>query len=308
MMAYVLLIVGMLLLIKGADWFVDGSASIAYMFKIPTVVVGLTIVALGTSLPELSVSLTASLEGSNELAISNVVGSNLFNALVVVGTSVLIRPFLMDREIVKRDLVINIFVSVLLFVCALSGRLSKITGIGFVICLISYLAMLVHSTRKNQKNAEDEEKTILPLWKSLIFIVIGVSCIIFGGNLVVNNATVLAKAWGWSETLIGLTIVSVGTSLPELVTSVVAANKGESGLSLGNALGSNIMNILFILGVSSILGDLTVLHENIIDIVILCFVSIVLFIMAKKSDQMTRKRGFFMVFIYVIYAIYILYR
>lgn len=308
MMAYVLLIFGMLLLIKGADWFVDGSASIAYMFKIPTVVVGLTIVALGTSLPELSVSLTASLEGSNELAISNVLGSNLFNALVVVGTSVLIRPFLMDREIVRRDLVINIFVSVLLLICAFSGKLSKITGIGFVICLISYLGMLVHSTRKNQKNAEDEEKTILPLWKSLVYIVIGVSCIIIGGNFVVNNATILAKAWGWSETLIGLTIVSIGTSLPELVTSVVAANKGESGLSLGNALGSNIMNILFILGVSSILGDLTVINENIIDMIILCSVSVVLFIMAKKSDQMTRKRGFFMVFIYAIYAIYILYR
>ena len=307
-MSYVLLLVGMLLLIKGADWFVDGSASIAYMFKIPTVVVGLTIVALGTSLPELSVSLTASLEGSNELAISNVVGSNLFNTLVVVGTSVLIRPFLMEREIIKRDLVINIFVSVLLLVCALSGRLSKVTGIGFVICLIAYLAMLVQSTRKNQKNAQDEEKTILPLWKSLLCIVIGVSCIIFGGNLVVNHATILAHAWGWSETLIGLTIVSVGTSLPELVTSVVAANKGESGLSLGNALGSNIMNVLFILGVSSILGDLTVLHENIIDMIILSGVSILMFVLAKKSDQMTRQRGILLVAIYVSYAVYILVR
>lgn len=307
-MSYVLLLVGMLLLIKGADWFVDGSASIAYMFKIPTVVVGLTIVALGTSLPELSVSLTASLEGSNELAISNVVGSNLFNTLVVVGASVLIRPFLMEREIIKRDLVINIFVSVLLLVCALSGRLSKVTGIGFVICLIAYLAMLVQSTRKNQKNAQDEEKTILPLWKSLLCIVIGVSCIIFGGNLVVNHATILAHAWGWSETLIGLTIVSVGTSLPELVTSVVAANKGESGLSLGNALGSNIMNVLFILGVSSILGDLTVLHENIIDMIILSGVSILMFVLAKKSDQMTRQRGILLVAIYVSYAVYILVR
>ena len=307
-MSYVLLLVGMLLLIKGADWFVDGSASIAYMFKIPTVVVGLTIVALGTSLPELSVSLTASLEGSNELAISNVVGSNLFNTLVVVGASVLIRPFLMEREIIKRDLVINIFVSVLLLVCALSGRLSKVTGIGFVICLIAYLAMLVQSTRKNQKNAQDEEKTILPLWKSLLCIVIGVSCIIFGGNLVVNHATILAHAWGWSETLIGLTIVSVGTSLPELVTSVVAANKGESGLSLGNALGSNIMNVLFILGVSSILGDLTVLHENIIEMIILSGVSILMFVLAKKSDQMTRQRGILLVAIYVSYAVYILVR
>ena len=307
-MSYVLLIVGMLLLIKGADWFVDGSASIAYMFKIPTVIVGLTIVALGTSLPELSVSLTASLEGSNELAISNVVGSNLFNTLVVVGTSVLIRPFILDREIVKRDLIINGVISFLLLGFALTGKLSKFSGIIFVAFLVAYLALLIRSTRQNQKNAEEEEKTILPLWKSLIFIVIGVTCIIFGGNLVVNHATILAKAWGWSETLIGLTIVSVGTSLPELVTSVVAANKGESGLSLGNALGSNIMNVLFILGVSSILGDLTVLHENVIDIIILCVVSLFMFGMAKKSDQMTRKRGIVMVALYVVYAVYILFR
>ena len=298
----------MLLLVKGADWFVDGSASIAYMFKIPTVVVGLTIVALGTSLPELSVSLTASLAGSNELAISNVVGSNIFNTLMVVGTSVLIRPFIMDREIVRRDLLINILVSVLLFGFALTGKLSKISGIIFIGMLVCYLSMLVHSTYKSQKSGQEEEKTILPLWKSLIFIVIGVSCIIFGGNLVVNHATLLAHAWGWSETLIGLTIVSVGTSLPELVTSVVAANKGESGLSLGNALGSNIMNILFILGVSSVLGDLTVLHENIVDIVVLMSISILVFVLAKKSDQMTRSRGILFVSLYVVYALYILIR
>ena len=307
-MSYVLLVVGMLLLIKGADWFVDGSASIAYMFKIPTVVVGLTIVALGTSLPELSVSLTASLEGSNELAISNVVGSNIFNSMVVVGASVLIRPFVMNREIVRRDLLINILVSVLLFGFALTGKLSKISGIIFIVMLIGYLSMLVSSTRKNQKSGQEEEKTILPLWKSLIFIVIGVACIIYGGNLVVNHATILAHAWGWSETLIGLTIVSVGTSLPELVTSVVAANKGESGLSLGNALGSNIMNILFILGVSSIMGDLTVLHENIIDMVVLVAISVLMFVLAKKSDQMTRPRGFLFVAVYVAYAVYILFR
>ena len=307
-MSYILLIVGMLLLVKGADWFVDGSASIAYMFKIPTVVVGLTIVALGTSLPELSVSLTASLAGSNELAISNVVGSNIFNTLMVVGTSVLIRPFIMDREIVRRDLLINILVSVLLFGFALTGKLSKISGIIFIGMLVCYLSMLVHSTYKSQKSGQEEEKTILPLWKSLIFIVIGVSCIIFGGNLVVNHATLLAHAWGWSETLIGLTIVSVGTSLPELVTSVVAANKGESGLSLGNALGSNIMNILFILGVSSVLGDLTVLHENIVDIVVLMSISILVFVLAKKSDQMTRSRGILFVSLYVVYALYILIR
>ena len=307
-MSYILLIVGMLLLVKGADWFVDGSASIAYMFNIPTVVVGLTIAALGTSLPELSVSLTASLAGSNELAISNVVGSNIFNTLMVVGTSVLIRPFIMDREIVRRDLVINILVTVLLFGFALTGKLSKISGIVFIAMLVFYLGMLISSTRKNQKSGQEEEKTILPLGKSLIFIVIGVSCIILGGNLVVNHATLLAHAWGWSETLIGLTIVSIGTSLPELVTSVVAANKGESGLSLGNALGSNIMNILFILGTSSILSGISVLHENIIDIIVLLAISILVFAMAKKSDEMNRSRGFLFVAAYIVYAIYILFR
>ena len=231
-MAYLILIVGMFFLIKGADFFVDGSSSVAKIMKVPSVIIGLTIVALGTSLPEASVSITASIAGNNELALSNVVGSNIFNTLVVVGCSALITPFIMDRDIVKRDLLINILSSVVLFVLVLDGVLGRVDGVLLLVGLAGFLAILIRSAMKNRITEEVGE--VLPLGKSVLFIVGGIITIILGGKLVVDSATIIAQHLGMSDTLIGLTVVSIGTSLPELVTSVVAARKGESGLSLGN--------------------------------------------------------------------------
>lgn len=309
-MAYILLLIGMALLIKGADLFVDGSASIAYKFHIPTFIVGLTIVALGTSLPELSVSVTATLSGSNELALSNVIGSNIFNTLVVVGCSTLMRPFVIDRRIVKRDLLWNIFITFVLLLAVFNRQLTWINGLVFLVLLTCYIATLIKSTKQHQtkQNGSEDEEKIMTVPKSLVFICIGVAGIICGGNLVVDNATWIAQAWGMSETLVGLTIVSVGTSLPELVTSMVAAKKGESGLSLGNAIGSNIMNIAFILGIASLSHPISVTLFNLIDICILCTIALLLYFMTMRSDKMSRARGAMMVILYIVYAAYIIFR
>lgn len=305
-MEYILLIVGMFLLIKGADFFVDGSASVARRFHVPSVIIGLTIVALGTSLPEASVSINASIIGSNEIAISNIVGSNIFNTLVVVGCSALIAPFVMDSIIVKRDLYINILASLALAFFVLNGVLGRAEGLIFLAGLIVFLFMLIRSALNGR--VHDEDVQVLSLPKCAIFIIGGVAAIIIGGNVVVDSATVIAANFGMSDTLIGLTIVSIGTSLPELVTSVVAAKKNESGLSLGNAIGSNILNILFILGTSSTLHPILATVQNRIDAWILVAVAVFMLALSKISDQMSRKRGVLMIAIYVIYMIYIIVR
>ena len=304
-MVFLLLVLGMVLLMKGADLFVDGSASVARKLKVPSVIIGLTIVALGTSLPEASVSITAGLMGSNEIAISNIVGSNIFNTLVVVGTSAVITPFLMDKDILNRDLKINILVSILLSIFVLNGMLNRFEGIIFLVGLVLFILNLIRSAKKNR--VEDEKVETLSGIKCLIYIVIGVACIIWGGDITVDSAKQIAAMLGMSDTLIGLTVVSIGTSLPELVT-IVAARKGESGLSLGNAIGSNIMNILFILGASSTIHPIAATSQNIIDTFVLIGVSLLIYGIAKKGDTMTRKKGIFMILVYVIYMIYIIVR
>lgn len=306
-MTILLLIVGMLCLVKGADWFVDGSSSVARMLKVPSVIIGLTIVALGTSLPEASVSITAGLVGNNELAISNVVGSDIFNTLVVVGASALITPFIMDKDIVRRDLKINLFVSFLLAVfVSINGYLDRWEGLILLVLLVMYIGTLIRSAMQNRTQEENAKTLSAPM--SIVYIVVGIAAIILGGNLVVDNATKIAQLLGLSDTLIGLTIVSIGTSLPELMTSIVAARKGESGLSLGNAIGSNILNIIFILGVSSVLSPIAALTENIMDAWILVVVACFTLWIAKKDDQMTRSKGALFVVIYVVYLIYIIFR
>ena len=229
-----LLIVGFVLLIKGADFFVDGSSSVAKLLGIPSVIIGLTIVAMGTSAPEAAVSITAGIAGSNEIAISNVVGSNIFNMLVVVGVCAAIKPFELDRDIMKRDFPVNLIASaVVLVMLIVKTNLSRLDGVIMLVLMAAYLIWIVGNALKNRETSTDEVKTLNPLL-SVVFIIGGLAAVIFGGDLVVDNAVVIAKAMGWSETFIGLTIIAIGTSLPELVTSIVAARKGESGLALGS--------------------------------------------------------------------------
>lgn len=305
-MEYLLLLIGFVLLIKGADFFVDGSSSLARIMKVPSVIIGLTIVAMGTSAPEASVSVNAALAGSNDIAISNVIGSNLFNGLVVVGVCAFMAGFKTNPEILKRDMPLNIIVTAILCIMLLDRHINHIEGIILLISMAVYIAVMVISALKNRETAD--ECKILSLPKSLIFIIGGLIAVIFGGTLVVDNACLIAKDFGVSENFIGLTIIAIGTSLPELVTSITATRKGDSGLALGNAIGSNLFNILFILGMSATICPLNVLSESIIDCIILLMSAVILYVFARTKKTMNRWEGIVCVFLYVGYTAYLLIR
>lgn len=305
-MEYLLLLIGFVLLIKGADFFVDGSSSLARIMKVPSVIIGLTIVAMGTSAPEASVSVNAALAGSNDIAISNVIGSNLFNGLVVVGVCAFMAGFKTNPEILKRDMPLNIIVTAILCIMLLDRHINHIEGIILLISMAVYIAVMVISALKNRETAD--ECKILSLPKSFIFIIGGLIAVIFGGTLVVDNACLIAKDFGVSENFIGLTIIAIGTSLPELVTSITATRKGDSGLALGNAIGSNLFNILFILGMSATICPLNVLSESIIDCIILLVSAVILYVFARTKKTMNRWEGIVCVFLYVGYTAYLLIR
>lgn len=317
---------GFVLLIKGADFFVEGSSAVARKFKIPSIVVGLTIVAMGTSLPELAVSLSAALEGSNEIAISNVVGSNIFNLLIVLGVCAAISPITVDKTVMKRDMPFMLIITAALVVffadfilpwtgiekiVDFAGLLSRFDAVILLIVFVSYLVFTVMYALKNRTSTEDEEeikgKTDNMLI-NILFIVGGVAAIKFGGDFVVEGASNIALFIGMSETLVGLTIVAVGTSLPELVTSVVAARKNETSLAIGNVVGSNIFNILFILGTSAVITPIPVIMDSLIDISIVLGISIIAFFFCKTNNKLGRKEGAAMISIYIAYMVYAIIR
>lgn len=305
-MEYVLLLVGFVLLIKGADFFVEGSSSLARILRIPSVIIGLTIVAMGTSAPEASVSINAALAGSNDIAISNVVGSNIFNGLVVVGVCAVLAAFQTNKDILKRDMPLNIFVSAILCLMFLDGKLSRTEGILLLAGMVLYLCFMIRSALKNREPGADIQTLSLPV--SLLYIVGGLAAVIFGGDLVVDKACIIARSWGVSQNFIGLTIIAIGTSLPELVTSIVATRKGDSSLALGNAIGSNLFNILFILGMSSVISPLHVLDESVIDCLLLTVSAVILYLFARSKKKMTRLEGAICILLYISYTAYLLIR
>lgn len=305
-MEYILLLTGFVLLIKGADYFVEGSSSLAKILKIPSVIIGLTIAAMGTSAPEASVSINAALAGNNDIAISNVVGSNIFNGMVVVGVCAFFAAFKTNHEILQRDMPVNILITLILCFMMWDGRLSRIEGVLLLAGMTVYIGSMILSAMKNRETVEDKKRISLP--KSILFIIGGLVAVIFGGNLVVDKACVIATNLGVSQNFIGLTIIAIGTSLPELVTSIVATRKGDSGLALGNAIGSNIFNILFILGMSAVISPLNVLGESVIDCVILLATAIVLFLFAFTKKEMNRWEGIACIGMYVIYTGYLFIR
>ena len=305
-MMYLLLLIGFVLLIKGADLFVDGSSSIAGILKVPSVIIGLTIVAMGTSAPEAAVSINAGLAGNSDISLGNIVGSNIFNLLVVIGACAVIFPAKSNEDILKRDLWWNIGVSVLLFVLILDGSISRMEGIILLAVFIFYLGLMVRSAMENRM--DETPMDVMPLWKSLLFVAGGLAAVVFGGDMVVDNACLIAKAWGMSDTLVGLTIVAIGTSLPELVTSITASKKGDSGIALGNAVGSCLFNILFILGMASSITPINAVPELIIDTAILIVVTILILIVAKTDKKTNRAEGIICVAAYIIYTAYIIMR
>lgn len=316
-MDFIILIIGFFLLIKGADIFVDGASSIAKKIGIPSVIVGLTIVSLGTSAPELAVSLISSFNGNNGIAVGNVLGSNLFNTLVVLGGTAIVAPLIIKKCTIKRDYITTLLVTIL--TCFLifglvpksENMLSRISGIILLVVCIIYMFILVKAAKKD--SVKDEESTSeIKMSKNILLSLIGVVGIIFGGNLVVDSATNIAYALGMSEKLIGLTIVAVGTSLPELVTSIVAALKGENDIALGNVLGSNIFNLVLILGASAAISPITVSGVMVIDFIILIavtlFIGALIFFNKKEEKRLGRLEGIILVGMYVAYLVYIIFR
>ena len=318
--AVLFLLAGFVLLIKGADFFVSGSSSVARSLRVPSLIIGLTIVSMGTSLPELSVSITASLAGHNALAVSNVIGSNLFNLMVVLGASALLANLSVGREVMRRDFPISVACAVLLLILGYMGmELGRVDGLIFCIGLVVYLVYQIRSALAARKaalagaeagaggsdgNGEGDIK-ILPLWRSALYIIGGAAAVKFGGDWVVDSAQVIAAFFGMSENLIGLTIVSMGTSLPELVTSVVAARKNEVDMAIGNVVGSNILNILMILGVASLISPIGFNMENVADIGVLLGFSVMVWIFCATQKRLSRVEGAVMLFAYAAYAVYI---
>ena len=320
--AIALLVVGFVFLIKGADFFVDGSSSIAKKLRVPSLIIGLTIVAMGTSLPEFSVSFSAAMKGQNALAVSNVIGSNMFNLMVVLGFSALFQTLAVSRDVFKRDYPLSVLVTVLLIVFCVTGKmLGRVEGIVLFAGLIVYIAVCVASAMRIRKHGArsiaeaelvheaDEESEEVAKEKSailaILFIVGGAVAIKFGGEGVVDGAVIIAKGFGISQNIIGLTIVAMGTSLPELVTSVVAARKGELDMSIGNVVGSNLFNILGVLGMSSALSTIAIIQDNIIDLVILIVFSLFVGIVGYTKREINKKEGLAMLLMYAVYAVYI---
>ena len=319
-----LLAVGFAFLVKGADFFVEGSSSIAKKLKVPPIIIGLTIVAMGTSLPETAVSMTASLVQNNELAVSNVVGSNIFNLMFVIGVCSILTPIMVQKATVVRDIPLSLGCALVLLVLGISGlgdkagmTLGHADGVIFLIVFAGYIFTMVRSAMKARAAGQKVEiegveecdnMKELSYGKSILFLIVGAAAIAFGGDLTVDTASRIAIELGMSQTLVGLTIVSIGTSLPELVTSVVAARKNEVDMAVGNAVGSNIFNILMVLGISSAISPVALIRENIIDIVLLMVFSVMVWIFAGTRKKIERKEGIIMVVVYLVYCAYIIAR
>ncbi len=307
-MMYVLLLVGFFLLIKGADYFVEGSSSIAKLLRVPTVVIGLTVVAMGTSMPELAVSVTAAMSGNNDIAVSNVIGSNLFNLLVVVGACGVVIPLPVDKAIRKRDFPFSIIITALLFLLCRSGlQLGRMEGALLFGSLIGYLLYIIQNAMRHRE--PELEEAIRGIRRSPavsgVYIIGGITAIVIGGDLVVDNACLIAETFGLSQTLIGLTIVAMGTSLPELVTSVVAAKKGENDMAMGNVIGSNIFNILSVLGLSAAIHPIKVSIVSVYDMAILLICSILIWLISLRNHGVSRIPCMGMLLAYGIYGVYI---
>ena len=308
------LVGGMVLLIKGADFFVEGASKIAKMMKIPSLVIGLTLVSIGTSAPEFAVSLTASLQGANDLSFGNIVGSNIFNTFVVIGVSSIFTPLVVTKNMQKYDLPIlfGIYLLLALFGFVVTpGVINVIEAIILFSLTIIYTVFLIVREKKNNNEEEVKEEKKRPWWLNLIFVGIGLAGIIIGGDLVVDGAKDVALKLGMSEMLIGLTIVAVGTSLPELVTSIVAAKKGENDIAVGNAIGSCIFNVVLILGFCSILEPASIDTRPLyalFDVGVMILTVVLVFIFSLKKREITKWQGVLTICLYAVYLALIILR
>jgi len=307
-------LVGLLLVVKGADFLTDGASSIARKFKVSTLLIGLTIVSLGTSLPELVVSSVSAMKGSSDMALGNVVGSNLFNTLAIVGVTALFCPIVCKKDLLLRDIPVNVLVTCTLFVmvyfCNGIGLLTRMEGITLLTIFAIYMGFTIYTSLKSAKRTEEAPtEAPMPIWKAIVLIILGLAALVFGGDWFVDGAAGIAAELGVSESVIALTIVSAGTSFPELATSVVAARKGDTDMAMGNVVGSNIFNIMFILGVASVINPIAARNISIVDFKILLFSILLLtaFCVIGKRHRIGRWQGAVLTVCMIAYYAYLIY-
>lgn len=305
----VLLVVGFVMLIKGADWFVEGASKIADRFGIPQLVIGLTIVAMGTSAPEAAVSIASALKGSAEITIGNVLGSNILNVLVILGLTAVVRAIAVQNSTIKYEIPFTILVTVLMGVLGLTdGVISRGEGVIIWTCFLVYMGYLLVMAKKGQSAEAEEKKEEKkdPMLKLILLVIIGVALIVFGSDISVDAATELATIFGMSERLIGLTIVALGTSLPELVTSVTAAIKGKADIAVGNIVGSNIFNILFVVGTTALITPVAYSASFMVDTITAVAAMVLLLVCVLPKKRLGRPAGAIMLVGYIAYFIYLI--
>ena len=286
-----MLALGFVLLVKGADWFVDGAAGIGNKFKIPQLIIGLTIVAMGTSAPGAAVSISAALTGSAESTIGNIVGSNILNILIILGLTAVITPVAVAKSTIRVDIPFMLAISILLLIQGLDGSVTLLDGIVLLVVFAGYLTYLVINARKNPEQLEEEQIKNQSIWMCLLWTAVGLVAIILGSNFSVDAASNIARILGLSERFIGLTIVALGTSLPELVTSVMAARKGNADIAIGNIVGSNIFNILFVVGLSSVIVSVPFASAFIVDMIVAIGAGVLLWIFSLHKKKLIPIHG-----------------
>lgn len=308
-----LLIIGFVMLIKGADWFVDGAAGIADKLHIPQLIIGLTIVAMGTSAPEAAISISASVQGSADIAVGNILGSNILNILIILGITSVITPLAVQKSTVKYEIPFVIIISVIFGLIGLfDNSIGFIDGILLWVLFIAYIAYLFIMTKKGKIQAdesddEDNGKKPKKVWQLILFGIIGIALVVFGSNITVNAATEIATMFGMSERFIGLTIVALGTSLPELVTSITAALKKNADIAIGNIVGSNIFNILFVIGTSAMITPVAYQNQFLIDSILCVATAILLLLLVLNKDKkLKRWGGILMLICYAGYFVYLI--
>lgn len=301
MMNIIYIVFGILMVLWGAGKLTDGATSIAAKMKIPPMIIGLTVVAMGTSMPEFFVSFVSALKGTSDLAVGNVVGSNIFNTMLIVGTTALVTPMVIAKSTVKKDIPFAVLASAMLLPMAIDGSISRIDAAVLFAVFIAFMLYTVRSAKKEKDNDNEDEVKEMPVWRAVAFFVLGLACLIVGSNLFVDGATAVASLLGVSEAVIGLTVVAGGTSLPELATSVVAARKGQCAIAMGNVIGSNVFNILMILGITGMIHPMSIIGITRLDFIVMQLSIILLWIFSFTKYTVARWEGGLLVALFLAY-------
>lgn len=295
------IVIGIVLVLWGADRLTDGAVAVAEKMKMPQIVIGLTIVAMGTSMPEFCVSLISALKGTSDLAVGNIVGSNIFNTLLIVGVSALVAPMSIMKTTVRKDIPFALVASALLLIMCLDGDISRIDAAILFVMFLIFMYITLRGAKAQGTDVEEKEKKPMATWLSVVWILVGLACLIGGSNLFVDGATAVATKLGVSEAVIGLTIVAGGMSLPELATSVVSARKGNSGIAIGNVLGSNVFNILAILGLTGVISPMTLKGITMTDLSMMVISIILIWLFSFTKYKIERWEGAILTAVFVGY-------